>query len=119
MDQAMRLPGSCHCGAVKFRVETHLHDVIECNCSYCSKHGHLLTFVGPEDFVLEAGEEALVEYRFNTRTIEHLFCGTCGVGPFGRGSTPDGRRMIAINVRCLDGIELDRIPRKAFDGRSL
>lgn len=119
MKTAMRLPGSCHCGAVKFRVETHLSRMIECNCSYCFKRGTLLTFVGPRDFVVDQGEEALTEYRFNTRTIQHLFCSICGVAPFGRGVAPDGREMIAINARCLDAIDLTDMPREPFDGRSL
>jgi hypothetical protein len=39
--------------------------------------------------------------------------------PYGEGTAPDGSPMAAINVRCLEDIELDSIPVSHFDGRSL
>ena len=35
------------------------------------------------------------------------------------GSDPKGNEMAAINIRCLENIDLDAIPVKPFDGRSL
>ncbi len=32
---------------------------------------------------------------------------------------PDGTRMAAINVRCLEGVEYSELPVKHFDGRAL
>jgi hypothetical protein len=51
--------------------------------------------------------------------IQHHFCPTCGIHPFGEGSDPMGNRMAAINVRCLEGIDLEAVPVKHFDGRAL
>lgn len=31
---------------------------------------------------------------------------------------PKGNRMAAINIRCLEGIDLDAVPVAKFDGRS-
>ena len=31
--------GSCHCGRIRFEVEGEMGDVIECNCSHCSRKG--------------------------------------------------------------------------------
>ena len=31
--------GSCHCGRMAFEVESDLDQVIECNCSHCSRKG--------------------------------------------------------------------------------
>ncbi len=31
---------------------------------------------------------------------------------------PDGTPMVSINVRCLEGVDLDALPVKRFDGRS-
>ncbi|WP_457094643.1 GFA family protein, partial [Microvirga sp. P5_D2] len=36
--------GSCHCGKVVIEVEADLDQVIECNCSICSRKGYLLSF---------------------------------------------------------------------------
>lgn len=111
--------GGCHCGKSRYEVSTDLAQVITCNCSHCEKRGLLLTFVPPERFKLVAGEDkALTKYQFNKKVIDHLFCPECGVESFARGSTPDGRSMYAINVRCLDGVELSKLALTSVDGRS-
>ena len=110
--------GSCHCGAVAFRVEGDFGRVIECNCSHCSRKGLLLGFVPREALHVDRGEATMTEYRFNKHVISHLFCATCGCQPFGLGTSPDGTPTAAINVRCLDDVALDAIERVAYDGRS-
>ena len=64
MLEARTLSGGCHCGRVRYAVETDLAQVIACNCSICTKRGLLLTFVPPERFTLQAGEDALTDYQF-------------------------------------------------------
>jgi hypothetical protein len=85
----------------------------------CGRAGSLLSFVPPSDFELISGEEALSDYQFAKHRIHHLFCRTCGIKSFARGSRPDGAVMIAVNVRCLDGVEPDSLSVTHFDGRSL
>jgi hypothetical protein len=38
--------------------------------------------------------------------------------PYADGTDPKGNKMAAVNVRCLEGIELGDIPVTHFDGRS-
>ncbi|MDB5187981.1 MAG: aldehyde-activating protein [Candidatus Kaiserbacteria bacterium] len=110
--------GGCHCKAVRYEVETDLEKVIECNCSHCAIKGLLLTFVPATQFTLLQGEDNLTEYRFNTHKIQHLFCKTCGVESFGRGTNKEGAATIAINARCLDDIDLASLTRTPVDGKS-
>lgn len=110
--------GGCHCGAVRYGVSTDLGAVISCNCSICQKKGTLLNFVPEGEFILQSGEDKLTDYQFNKEIIHHLFCSTCGVTSFARGTDPQGRAMVAVNVRCLDGIDLDSLTVVNFDGRS-
>jgi hypothetical protein len=111
--------GSCHCGNVRFEVEADLASVIACNCSLCARAGYLLTFVPASQFKLLSGKEAQSDYQFNTKNIHHLFCKTCGTRSFGHGTGPDGEQMYAINVRSLEGVDLDALNVKKVDGRSL
>jgi hypothetical protein len=111
--------GSCHCGAVRYDVELEIGRVIACNCSICKRTGALLAFVPEPAFTLVQGQDALQDYRFNKHVVQHLFCQTCGVRSFGRGSAPDGTKMVAINVRCLEGVDLDALEVRRFDGASL
>ncbi|MGH7141027.1 MAG: GFA family protein [Minisyncoccia bacterium] len=109
--------GHCHCGVVRYEIETDLAQVIECNCSHCYAKGLLLTFVPPEQFRLIMGEENLTEYRFNQKRIAHLFCKTCGVQSFARGEKRDGTPMVAINVRCLYGVDTKSLTLTPVNGK--
>ena len=119
MAEAKTYEGSCHCGAVAYEVSLALGTVVSCNCSRCSRLGWLLTFATPDKFKLKSGEDALSEYRFNTHAIAHLFCKSCGIESFARGKTPEGTEMVAINVRCLDGVDPAHLAVTPFDGRNL
>jgi hypothetical protein len=111
--------GGCHCGKVRFEATADLDHVVACNCSICQKHGLMLTFTGEAQFKLVSGEEQLGDYQFNKKVIHHRFCRSCGVEPFARGAKPDGTPMIAINVRCLDGVDASTLSPEPFDGRKL
>jgi hypothetical protein len=117
MSETKRYTGSCHCGAVKYEVDLALDNVVSCNCSICSRSGTLLTFAPTEAFNLLQGDESLREYRFNKHVINHNFCTTCGIKSFAHGVGPKGP-MVAINVRCLEGVDLDELTIQKFDGRS-
>lgn len=90
-----------------------------CNCSICSRGGWLLAFVPSDSFRLVAGDRELIDYQFGKKHIHHLFCRTCGVRPFSRGAGKDGREMIAVNLRCIEGFDPTRLPVETFDGASL
>lgn len=111
--------GSCHCGAVKYEVNASIERAMECNCSICSKRGHLLAFAPASAFTLKQGADALTDYQFGKKTIHHLFCKHCGIGSFGRGAMPDGAEMVAINLRCLDGFDFKKLPVDSFDGKAI
>jgi putative acetyltransferase len=106
--------GSCHCGRVRFRVTAELAGIVRCNCSVCTKKGFLHLIVPPERFELVSGAGDLTEYRFNTGVAKHRFCRHCGIHPFYvPRSDPD---KIDVNVRCLEGVDAERLPADAFDG---
>jgi hypothetical protein len=111
--------GGCHCGEVRFAVTADISNVVACNCSICQKRGALWTFVPASSFALRAGADDLKDYQFAKKTIHHLFCAQCGVGSFSRGTKPGGGEMVAINVRCLDDVDIAGLTPTPFDGRSL
>ena len=115
----MKYQGSCHCGQVKFEVEGELKQVLACNCSICSRKGSLLWFVPRQNFELMSSENGLNSYTFNKHVIQHRFCAKCGIHPFAYGVDPKGNKMAAINVRCLQGVDVEKLPVQRFDGRSL
>jgi hypothetical protein len=77
---------------------------------------------GPAFHVSRAGELSpacrrgqLEEYLFNKHAIRHQLC---GVEAFARGSKPDGTEVVAVNVSCIDGIELAKLQMTPIDGRN-
>lgn len=110
--------GSCHCGKVAFEVEGELKGAMACNCSICSRKGALMWFVPRDSMRLATPESEMTIYTFNKHVIQHRFCKTCGIHAYGEGSDPQGKRMAAINVRCLEGVDLDALPIQHYDGRS-
>lgn len=112
--------GGCHCGRVRYQVRVDLSQpVIACNCSICSRSGYLLTFVPAGEFKLLSGDDVLTDYLFGHKRIHHLFCAVCGVRSFARGVGPGGAETAAINVRCLDDVDLSPLAVTKFDGKSL
>lgn len=114
----MNYRGSCHCGRVAFEVEGEIGTVMSCNCSICQRKGALMWFVPHEKLHLLTPDGNASTYTFNKHVIQHRFCPTCGMHPYGEGSDPKGNRMAAINVRCLEDIDLAALPVTQYDGRS-
>ncbi len=110
--------GGCQCGKVRYEVEIALGEVNACNCSRCGRIGSLFAFLPATDFALKSGEDSLKDYQFNNNVIHHLFCSDCGIESFATGKGPDGTELVAINARCLDGVDVDTLEIKKVDGRS-
>ena len=115
----MKHEGSCHCGSVKFEVEGDITSVTSCNCSMCQRKGILMWFVPRNALHLLTPEENAHTYLFNKQKIKHRFCPTCGIHPYGEATAPSGEAMAAVNVRCIEGIDLQAIPVTHYDGRAL
>jgi len=115
----MNYQGSCHCGNIKFEVEGQIESVMSCNCSICQRKGILMWFVPREKLHLLTPEDAISTYTFNKHAIQHRFCANCGIHPFGEAKDPKGNAMAAINIRCLEDVDISAYPVNQFDGRAL
>lgn len=112
--------GGCQCGKVRYEVQMDIGEVLACNCSRCGRLGSLLAFAPASQFRLLSGEADLTTFEFNKHMIEHQFCSTCGIQSFAIGTHPkSGDKMAAINVRCLDGIDVETLKVKKVDGKRL
>ena len=89
----MKLEGSCHCGAVRFRVESHTpYPFMRCYCSICRKTagggGYAINIMGDTPTLKVRGEKNVAVYRARLaspgakrRTLSQArrhFCGKCG-----------------------------------------
>ena len=81
--------------------------------------GWLLTFVPESSFKLVSGADNLTKYHFNKNAIDHLFCQTCGTASYGSGGDGSGNVMMAINVRCLDDVDVSTLKINEVNGKEL
>jgi hypothetical protein len=109
--------GGCHCGKVRFEIEAPARiEVVDCNCSMCSKTGYLHLIVAKDGFRLLSGEQDLATYEFNTRTAKHYFCRICGIKSYYvPRSHPDS---YSVNARCLDEGTVKAMKVVPKDGRN-
>ena len=105
--------GSCHCGRIRFEVDTDLAHVSSCDCSICVRTGALTQRVDQSCFRLlqpaaasiEDGTHGLIVYQFNTMVAKNYICPVCGIMPFRRPRLAP--ELWAVNVRCLEGVVID------------
>lgn len=114
-----KLVGGCHCGKVTYEANVTAEGGIECNCSHCSSKGLILKFIPASDFTQLTDADNLATYHFNKHVINHLFCRSCGVESFGTGKGPDGSETVAINLRCLKGVNVSSLNPTPYNGKSL
>ena len=117
--------GSCHCGRVRFEVEAQIDYVRACDCSICRRRGALNHRVPRNKLRLLTPWEELTLYQWGSRTAQDYFCPTCGLLPFRRPSDPTPAERAqgveasdgwAVNVRCLEAVDLDAIPVRRIHG---
>jgi hypothetical protein len=117
VQRVRRYEGRCHCGAVRFTIESDFVELTTCDCSICRSKNALMVKVHESRFDLLAGADSLTEYQFHTRTARHYFCKVCGIYPFHRKRvTPD---YLGINVFCLQDFDPAGIPVRRTVGAAM
>jgi hypothetical protein len=115
----VKYQGSCHCGNVKYEVEGEIAGVISCNCSMCSRRGSLLWFVPRDKLRVATPDKDMATYTFNKHHIRHRFCPKCGIHTHAEASDRQGNPMGAINLRCLEDLDIGTVQVSPCDGRSI
>lgn len=115
----MQYRATCHCGNVAIEFESQIDGAISCNCSICQRSGALLTFMPRDAVKVIAAPDAMATYTFNKHVIQHKFCKQCGIKVIGEGTDPKGNKMTAINIRCIEGLDLEKVPLQHYDGRAM
>jgi hypothetical protein len=109
--------GSCHCGAVRFRLDASITELATCDCSLCVKRNAVMAKVPENALTVSEGEAMLTLYEWNTLAAKHYFCRRCGIYVFHRKrSAPD---HFGVNVFCLEGFDAASVPVRATAGAKM
>ena len=113
----MKYTGSCHCGSIKFEIDSDLEKIVQCNCSICIKRNAKMIMIPKENFKLLEGLENLSLYQFNTEIAKHFFCKKCCIYTHhNRKSDPNG---MGVNLGCIDDVDPMEFAVIQFDGKKL
>jgi hypothetical protein len=109
--------GSCHCGAVTYRVDAEIGEVFRCDCSLCKRRGALMAAVPVSALTILSGKDRLTLYQWNKRIAKHYFCSVCGIYPFHqRRADPN---QYGVNTGCLEGFDPSSVPERKGTGSTL
>ena len=108
------ISGACHCGAVRFSLETHRDFLTDCNCSVCRRHAALWLHCDREDVELDCPPEATREYVWGDRLLAFHSCNTCGC--ITHWSSKQGTSHMAVNCRLAEPEQIAAMRIRHFDG---
>ncbi len=106
--------GQCHCGAVRFEMESSVDRAMQCNCTFCIRRGTTIHQVASKKFKLLSGEKTLSCYGSRDFS-DHYFCKTCGIQCFSRVDFGDSP-VVMVNLGCFESVLLDSVKPTLFDG---
>jgi hypothetical protein len=109
---------SCHCGAVRFEVETLPKEVKSCNCSICRRYGVLWAYYQRPEvrFAVENGPTDI--YSWGDKDLEFHRCRVCGCVTHW-SAVDNARERMGVNARLMPPEVLAAIPIIPSDGASM
>ncbi len=103
------IEGSCHCGAVRYTVETTPTWAMDCNCSHCRLYGSLWAYYPQRDVKFAAAPDTFV-YQWGDRMLDMHHCRTCGCFSHFTHTGVDDAEKIGVNIRLMRGLTPDIVP---------
>jgi hypothetical protein len=105
----MKHAGGCHCGNLRYTLETSLAlgelPLRACQCSFCRLHGARSTSDPNGRLRFEVRDPAqLTRYRFGLKTADFLICANCGIY-VGAVMREGAAQWAIVNANTLDEVE--------------
>ena len=100
--------GSCLCGAVRYRVDGPLRNVVACHCTQCRKqsgHHYAATDALDDDLTIE-GADNLTWYAASDEA-RRGFCATCGSALFWKSETLNRTSIMAGSLDEHPGLKME------------
>jgi hypothetical protein len=110
------IEGSCHCGAVKWKLNVMPESATACNCTVCRRYGVLWAYDFEGEGISVSG--VTTAYVRGDKEIGFHFCPACGCVAYWRSlaAREDGRRRIAVNLRLTEPDPIAHLPIDHFEG---
>jgi hypothetical protein len=112
------LVASCHCGRVQITLPRKPDEVIQCNCSLCTKTGFQGVYFSSEELQVEGETDSYVREDCNPAYLATQRCRNCGIITHWVPLSDPPHERMGVNARLLEPSILDGVPVKHVDGRS-
>jgi len=107
------IESSCHCGAVRLKINRAPEEVTDCNCTLCRRYGVLWAYYSPKD--VQVTSDVTDIYMRGRRTLEFHRCKQCGCITHWAPVDKTRDRM-GVNARLMAPEVLARARVRHFDG---
>ena len=107
------IESSCHCGAVRLKINRAPREVTDCNCTLCRRYGVLWAYYSPKD--VEVTKDATDVYMRGQKTIQFHRCRHCGCVTHWTAVDKTRDRM-GVNARLMEPEVLARARVRHLDG---
>ncbi|WP_421723285.1 GFA family protein [Bauldia sp.] len=111
------LTGTCHCGDVRWALDSKPESVTACSCTICRRYGALWAY-GHIDHDIQVSGPSKAYRRKDGGAIDFYFCPRCGclTHYIATGPGEDGKRWTGVNLRMLEPDAIADLPIDHFDG---
>ena len=109
------IESSCHCGAVRLKINRAPEEVKDCNCSICRRYGALWAYYSPKE--VQVTKDATDIYIWGERILEFHRCKRCGCVTHWEAVDKTHDRM-GVNARLMTPEVLAHARLRHFDGAS-
>ena len=110
------IEGSCHCGAVHFRLNAEPQWLTRCNCSICRRLGAVWAHDDLDKIELRFEKDAVIRYSWGDKSIVFVTCKTCGSSTHWESADPAESPRMAVNCAMADPKAVAGIRIRNFDG---
>lgn len=116
MGRTIFYKGSCHCGAVKFRLFVEPRWLVSCNCSICSRLGALWAHIESDEVAVEYEKGSTIAYSWAEETLEFHTCKYCGCTTHWENVDPETHTRMAVNFRMCSSDDMANFRIRILDG---
>jgi hypothetical protein len=111
------MKAACHCGAVRFEVESPPAWVLDCNCTLCRRYGALWAYprAGQVKVLKMPDPDATETYLWNDRSLAFHHCRTCGCITHMQAVDVDPPALYGLNVRMMLGLDPAKVSVRQVD----
>lgn len=97
----MLTSGGCLCGAVRYRIDGPLRDIVMCHCEQCRRtSGHVVAATAVPATALQLTEKKGLRWYQSSDIAQRGFCSICGSSLFWQPVEAD---RVAVMAGTLDG----------------